>query len=144
MKYKINYAYVLAIHGCPVWPSCGLDTADIPSDFNNFLVDGGTIKNLLSTPSISQSIDIYGGFSSLSDCTFEFINNDDFTKFFGANRVSSEYTYLTQELTQSANYLVCNDSSMFANSGLCYLPRETVRIDSVESETELGPESCTA
>jgi len=33
--------------------------------------------------------------------------------------------------------IVCNDTSIFHDGDLCYLPRETVRIDSVESQTEL-------
>ena len=138
MKYRRNIAYVLAIHGSPVWPSCGLDEGNIPSDFTNHINDGGQIKNLLSTPTITQSIDIYGGFSNLSDCTFEFINNDDFTKFFGANRVTGTHTYLTSPLTMSDTQMVCNDTSIFTDGDLCFLPRETVSIGSVDTKTEMG------
>jgi hypothetical protein len=141
MKYRRNTAYVLAIHGSPVWPSCGLDEADIPSDFVNHINDGGQIKNLLSTPSVTQSIDIYGGFSSLSDCTFEFIDNDDFTKFFGANRVTGNHTYLTSPLSMTDTAVVCNDTSIFSDGDLCFLPRETVSIGAVDTETEMAIET---
>jgi len=137
MRYRKTTAYVLAIHGCPCWPVVGIASSEVSNMFTDFVADGGTFENCLSVPSVSQVLDATGGFSRLSDTSYEFINSDSFTQFFGANRIDNTYTYLTESLSYSATSATVADTSEFTAGDDAYLPRETILIDSVDTGTSL-------
>lgn len=138
MLYRKNKAYVLAIHGCPVWPTLGIKDADAASLFALFDADGGTFRDCMSSvPSISQTLDATGGFGRVADAAFDFINTDDHTAFFGANRIESTYSYMTEVLTYASTTLTVADTGAFMAADVLYLPRETISVDSVDTGTAM-------
>lgn len=138
MFYRKSVAYCLSIHGCPVWPIVGIGAAEAALLFTNFDGDGGTFENCLDLPTMNQVIDATGGFSRLSDATFEFINSDSFSAFFGANRLDNASTYLTESLNYAATSATVADTSIFTDLDIVYLPRETIIVDSVDTGTEMA------
>jgi len=70
MLYRKRRAFVLAIHGCPVWPVMGIPLADAASRFSLFAADGGTFRDCMSSaPSITQTLDATGGRTGLNPFT---------------------------------------------------------------------------
>jgi hypothetical protein len=143
MLVRKRQAYVLAIHGCPIWPTLGLGsdlTTVLTAKFAAHIGDGGTGIDTLSAPSISQVLDPTGGFARVSDASFEFIDgrDDRFAQFFAANRVGSVHTYLTEDFDYLDTSMVVNDTSNLADGDILYLPRETVDIGAVDTETEMA------
>jgi hypothetical protein len=138
MIYRKKYAYVLAIHGCPVWPVMGMTAAEATALFGTFDSDGGEFAEVMSAiPQVTQTLDATGGFSRMSDNSFEFIDDGSFTAFFGANRIESVYTYMTDDLTYSGTTLTVEGTGSFSAGDVLYLPRETIEVDSVDSGTAM-------
>lgn len=145
MLYRKHKAYILAIHGCKYWPSIGLGNgADgyIEDNFNtyHYAYGGTSLDCLQSVPSISEVIDATGGFGRLADASFELVDTHDdrFSKFFCADKVANGYSYLTEDLTYSSTSMVVNSTAAFYDEDDLCLPRETIRVGSVDTETEMA------
>ena len=127
MSNKVGYA--LLIHGCPVAASYNVTSAELVY-FADFIADGGVFESsLASLPNVTQSVDPLGGFSKVSDLSFDLLGQD-FIRFFGT-RKETVYTLSSDLLPGDVSIYL--DGVTDGTSGLVYLPKETVEIGIVTS-----------
>lgn len=143
MLVRKHRAYVLAIHGCQTWLTVGLGSelaTVMAAQFGTFwATDGGRAIDTLAIPTISQVLDPTGGFGRVTDVSFEAIDSrgDELAKFFAASRIDNVHTYLTEAFDYLDTAMVVADTSGVTAGDELHLPRETVSVDSVDSETGL-------
>lgn len=141
MLVRKHRAYVLAIHGSPTWLTVGLGSelaTVMAAQFAAFwTTDGGRAVDTLSVPTISQVLDPTGGFGRVTDVGFDAVDSrgNELAKLFAASRIDNVHSYLTETFNYLDTDLVVADTSGFAAGDELYLPRETLSVDSVDSET---------
>lgn len=144
MLVRKHRAYVLAIHGAPTWLTVGLGSelaTVMAAKFAAFwTTDGGRALDTLTVPTISQVLDPTGGFGRVTDVAFEAIDGrgSELARFYAASRIDNVHTYLTEAFGYLDTSMVVNDTSGVADGDILYLPRETVEIGSVDTETDMA------
>jgi len=127
MSNKVGYA--LLIHGCPFGVAYNVTSAEL-AYFADFIADGGVFESsLASLPNVTQSVDPLGGFSKVSDLSFDLIGSE-FIRYFGT-RKETVYTLSSDLLPGDVSIYL--DGVTDGTSGLVYLPKETVEIGIVTS-----------
>lgn len=146
MIFRKRQAFILAIHGCQKWPSVGFDFAGQEHNnycdtyFPNHYLDGGSIiPGLSNVPQITQVLDATGGIGRVNDVSFDITDTRDqsFAKFFAASKLSNTYGTLAESMSYTDTTAVVTDTSMFQDGDRICLPRETIYVSSIETETEM-------
>ena len=146
MIFRKRQVFILGIHGCQFWPVVGFaDSGEsdnyVDNNFFDFYSEGGDFRHVLSdVPQITQVLDATGGIGRLGDVSFSFTDTRDeyFSKFFAASKLSNTYGTLAESLSYTSTTAIVTDTSMFQDGDIVCLPRETIRIGSVDTETEMG------
>ena len=138
MLYRKHKAYIVAIHGCPYWPTTGLnlgkETSYVGNHFSDFVDDGGTALDcLVSSPTFTQVLDATGGFARLSDTSFEIVDTHDnhFAKFFAASKITNTFTNLTSTLGWTATSMFVSSSDSMTVGDDWMMQQETVRVTGI-------------
>lgn len=144
MIYRKKKAYILAIHGCPVWAAIGLGNGTdmyIEDYFPDHHGDGGTAVNLLeSAPTFNEVVDVTGGFGRLSDASFSIVDTRDnvFAKFFAASKTHNLFSNLIADFKYTDSLINVHSTASFQAGDVLYLPRETIQIGSINTINEMS------